>query len=131
MDGTKAIHLGSESYKYCAIIIQYMDNYDEQMKTQILRLKFDIKLREFVYFLFLHHKQLRCLLNWIEILEKQHKYSKEKDFLEYFRHIIHLKNDPTMIDTFFANVFITVNHMNVSDDLIIYMLTFIDLKNYS
>ena len=119
-----------ESYKNCAIIIQYMENYDEQMKTQILRLKFDIKLREFVSFLFLRHKQLRCLLNWIEILEKQPKYSKYKDFLEYFRHIIHLKNDPTMIDTFFANVFITVNSMNVSDGLIIDMLTFIDLKNY-
>ncbi len=107
-----------------------MDNYDEQMKTPILRLKFDIKLREFVSFLFLHHKQLQCLLNWIEILEKQQKYSDEKDFLVYFKHIIRLKNEPTTIDTFFNNVFITVNHMNVSDGLIIDMLKFIDLTNY-
>jgi hypothetical protein len=108
-----------------------MENYDDQIKPLILRLKFDIKLREFVSFIFLHHKDLGCLLNWIKILEKQQKYKAEKKFLEFFKTIVKIKNDSTILNLVFTNISITVNDMNVSDDLIIDMLKFIDLKNYS
>jgi hypothetical protein len=107
-----------------------MDNYDEQIKPLILRLKFDIKLRKFVVFMFLRHKQLSCLLHWVDMLVKHQKYSNEKTFLEYFKHIVKLTNEPTTIDTFCTNISMAVNTMNVSDDLIIDMLKFIDLKNY-
>lgn len=107
-----------------------MENYDEQLKPIILRLKFDIKLREFVSFLFLRHKNLQCLKDWIEILEKQPKYSDNKRFFDYLRYIVHIKNEPRDVDTFLTNVANVVKEWEVSDELIIDMLKFIDLKNY-
>lgn len=108
-----------------------MENYDEQIKGLILRLKFDIKLREFVSFLFLRHKQLLCLKDWIEILEKQQKYSGNKRFFDYLRYILHIHNEPRDVDIYLTNVFNVVKEWEVSDDLIIDILKFIDLKNYS
>lgn len=108
-----------------------MENYDDQLKRQILRLKFNIKLREFVSFLFLRYRALSCLVDWIEILEKQLKYKDHKDFLEFLRYIAHLPNDHIKIDAYFTNVYAIVNQKDVSDDLLLDMLRFIDLKNYS
>ena len=108
-----------------------MENYDEQIKRQILRLKFDIKLREFVSFLFLRRKKLQCLIDWIEILEKHPKYSDKKRFFEYLRYFGDITNDPTNIDIYLTNVANVVKEWEVSDDLIIDILNFIDLKNYS
>ena len=108
-----------------------MDNYDDQIKPLILRMRFDIKLREFVGFMFLRYKNLLCLEQWIEILENQKKYSGETKFLHYFKHLAHLKNESVNVDLALSSISLAVNNMNVSDDLIIDMLKFIDLKNYS
>lgn len=107
-----------------------MENYNEQLKPLILRLKFDIKLREFVSFLFLRHKQLLFLKDWIEILEKHPKYSDNKRFFDYLRYILHIKNEPRDVDIYLTNVAHFVKEWDISDDLIIDMLKFIDLKNY-
>ena len=109
-----------------------MDNYDDQIKPLILRLKFDIKLREFVSFILLRHKNLLCLGNWIEMLQKHPKYTDEKRFLDFFKYITKIPNDHTKIelDIFLTNVFIVIKDWEVTDDLLLDMLKFIDINNY-
>jgi len=65
------------------------------------------------------------------MLEKHPKYTDKKRFLDYFKYIIEIPNEPTKIDVFLKNVFNVIKEWEVTDDLILDMLKFIDLKNYS
>lgn len=107
-----------------------MADYDIILKRQILRLNFNLKLRDFVDFLFLRCKTLQSLIDWIEIVQKLPKYEKQTEFFEFLKHFATLPNNSTNIDVFLRNVGIRVRDYDVPDDLIIDMLRFIDLKNY-
>ena len=107
-----------------------MDNYNDQIKHQMLCLKLNIKLREFVSFMFLYYDHLLILKDWIELLENQQKYSNKKDFFIFFKHIAYLKNEPVNTNTYLSNLSIIVKNENISDELILDILNFIDLKNY-
>lgn len=105
-------------------------DYDIILKRQILRLNFNLKLRDFVDFLFLRCKTLQSLIVVVSLLQKLPKYEKQTDFFEFLKHFATLPNNSTNIDVFLINVGIRVREYDVPDDVIIDMLRFIDLKNY-
>jgi hypothetical protein len=111
-----------------------MDNYDEQIKPFLLRLKFIIKFKEFVLFLLrnnygvINAKDKDILIKWTDLLYNEKNNRDTTDFINYVKHIISIKL--TTVDTFISNVNFNLNNNNVSDEMLIKILKFIDLKNY-
>lgn len=115
-----------------------LPTYDEEVNKLKLKIKLDIKLREFIYHLYSTNiKDLKLLCNWLQLLENKYtykncydklKYKKTNDFLQVFKFIMFVQNRQDYIDQFIDNlkIFELENEELIND-----ILNVIDIKNYN
>lgn len=104
--------------------------FDEEVKKLKLKIKLDIRLREFIYYLYSTNIQdLKLLSNWLQLLENKYLYIKKtNNFLQVFKSIIFVQNRKDYIDIFIKNLKIfELDNEELIDDI----LNVIDIKNYN
>lgn len=96
--------------------------YDKEVNKLKLKIKLDIKLREFISYLYSTKiTNLHILVKWLELLER--KYN-DNNFIQMFKSIVYLQNGQDYIDHFIYNL--KIFELD-NEELIIDILNVVDI----